>query len=118
MKIRTDQTLALDREKMMQRIARFWDQISEGWRLVWGPHIHHGYYDNQLLSAPSDAQTRLMEKLADFIEPRPAMTILDAGCGMGGSSFYLAERYGAQVTGITLSSKQAAMATEQPSRKN
>ncbi len=110
MKIRTDQILLTDREKLRQQIARFWDQISEGWRLVWGPHIHHGYYDKPALQ--HDAQTLLIEKLAALLELKPALTILDAGCGMGGSSFYLAEHYAARVKGISLSSKQVAMASK------
>ena len=34
-------------------------------------------------------------------------TIVDVGCGIGGSSRYLANKYGAQCCGITLSPVQA-----------
>jgi 2-polyprenyl-3-methyl-5-hydroxy-6-metoxy-1,4-benzoquinol methylase len=34
-------------------------------------------------------------------------TIVDVGCGIGGSSRYLAKKYGAQCRGITLSPVQA-----------
>ncbi len=91
------------------KIARFWDRISPAWKEVWGPHIHHGYYDSEGLS-PVAAQERLIEKLAERAKIGRDERILDAGCGMGGSSIYLASRFGAKVSGITLSPAQAEIA--------
>ncbi len=39
-------------------------------------------------------------------------TVLDAGCGVGGSSFFLAKMYNANVQGITISKKQLETAIE------
>lgn len=47
-----------------------------------------------------------MFSLADDPEKKPK-TIVDVGCGIGGSSRYLAKKYGAQCKGITLSPVQA-----------
>jgi cyclopropane-fatty-acyl-phospholipid synthase len=41
---------------------------------------------------------------------RPDMRILDIGCGWGGMGLYLARSLGAQVTGVTLSDEQLAIA--------
>ena len=39
--------------------------------------------------------------LADRAGIRPGQRVLDAGCGVGGSSLWLAEQRGAAVVGIT-----------------
>lgn len=110
MTIKTNQPLILNREKITRKIANFWNQISEGWHTVWGTHIHHGYYENNQPQNPKEAQEKLIEKLIDLLEIVPQDKILDVGCGMGGSSLYLAKNCNAIVTGITLSPKQVEIA--------
>ena len=95
---------------MTHRIADFWDKTSRGWQTIWGPHIHHGYFETDR-ETPVEAQENLLEKLAALLAISPHHEILDAGCGLGGSSLYLAKKYGARVTGITLSPKQVEMAS-------
>ena len=118
MKVKTDMPLIDNREKITRKIAAFSDQISEGWRLVWGPHIHHGYYENNQAISPLAAQEILIHKLAAIAEITPHARILDVGCGMGASSLYMAKKYQATVTGITLSQKQVALATQAAREKN
>jgi len=107
--IRTDQPLMQDRPKITREIADFWNKTSLAWQTVWGPHIHHGYFEDHG-EKPVEAQEKLIEKLLALIEISPGDRILDAGCGMGGSSLYLAKKFGATVTGITLSQTQVEMA--------
>lgn len=111
-KIRTDQlTITQDRRKVTHSIAEFWDKTSKGWQTVWGPHIHHGYFENKQ-ETPLEAQEKLIEKLVVLLKMSPEDEILDVGCGMGGSSLYLATKYHARVTGVTLSQKQVDIATQ------
>ena len=80
----------------------------------WGEHIHLGHY-----GSPPVAKDFLAAK-ADFVhemvkwgglESLPAgTTVLDVGCGIGGSSRILAREYGFDVTGITISPGQVARA--------
>jgi tocopherol O-methyltransferase len=112
-KIRTDHVLTDNREKMTRKIASFWNKISEGWRLIWGPHIRHGYYENDAPLTPLEAQEILMQKLAGKLKINAQDKILDVGCGMGGSSLFLAGKYDANITGITLSCKQKEIAEHQ-----
>jgi len=110
-KIATGRPIWHDRGKITREIADFWNQTSSAWQTIWGPHIHHGYFEHHR-ETPVEAQEKLIEKLLALLEIDPQDEILDVGCGMGGSSLYLAKKYHATVTGITLSEKQVDMATQ------
>ncbi len=104
--------------ELYRQIQEFYDASSGLWEGIWGEHMHHGYYgkDGTLRLDRRQAQIDLIEQLLTFasnkyIIDRPQY-ILDVGCGIGGSSLYLAEKFGARVTGITLSPVQANRAKE------
>jgi len=109
--IRTDRPIELDRLKITREIADFWNKTSQAWQTIWGPHIHHGYFETHR-ETPVEAQEKLIEKLLAQLKISREDKILDVGCGLGGSSLYLAKKYDATVTGITLSQKQVDMATQ------
>lgn len=87
-----------------------------------GEHIHHGYYPTEESKANDTkerAQLRLIELLLEISQLNQSATkdeasntlhVLDVGCGIGGTSRYLASELGATVTGITISSKQVEIA--------
>jgi cyclopropane-fatty-acyl-phospholipid synthase len=56
------------------------------------------------------AQLAKCELIARKLMLRPGLKVLDIGSGWGGLAFYLAERSGVQVTGITLSREQLRVA--------
>ncbi|HEX6959617.1 MAG TPA: cyclopropane-fatty-acyl-phospholipid synthase family protein [Ferrovibrio sp.] len=56
------------------------------------------------------AQLAKKRHIAAKLRIRPGMKVLDIGCGWGGLGLYLAENCGAEVTGITLSHEQHAIA--------
>jgi tocopherol O-methyltransferase len=97
-----------------QRIQQFYDASSGVWEQVWGEHMHHGYYgpDGSASKDRRQAQVDLVEELLRWMEIDQADAILDVGCGIGGSSLYLAEKFQAQVMGITLSPVQSQRAEE------
>ncbi len=102
-----------------QQIQQFYDASSGLWEQVWGEHMHHGYYgaDGRQKKERRQAQIDLIEELlrwAQITQPDHGSPerILDIGCGIGGSSLYLAEKFNANVTGITLSPVQAGRATD------
>jgi tocopherol O-methyltransferase len=71
------------------------------YRLLWGRHIHHGLW--QAGESPAVAQQQLTETLAAAAEIHGGERVLDVGCGMGGSSIFLAKRRRCTVDGVTLS---------------
>ncbi|MBD1910545.1 MULTISPECIES: methyltransferase domain-containing protein [unclassified Leptolyngbya] len=99
---------------LQQRIQHFYDQSSGLWERIWGEHMHHGYYgaDGRQKKERRQAQIDLIDELLRWGEVTQAQKILDVGCGIGGSSLYLAEKFGAEATGITLSPVQAQRARE------
>src|SRR5665811_669025 len=64
-----------------------------------------------------DAQLAEKRHLAAKLLLQSARRVLDIGCGWGGLGLYLAEMTGAQVTGITLSQEQLAVANSRASEK-
>jgi tocopherol O-methyltransferase len=99
---------------LQQQIQQFYDASSGLWEEVWGEHMHHGYYgaDGTEKKERRQAQIDLIEELLAWAGVEQATNILDVGCGIGGSSLYLAEKFQAQATGITLSPIQANRAME------
>lgn len=100
-----------DEQLDVDSIRDHYDRISVFYRAWWGEHIHHGYWDGDESSA--EAQLKLIERLAERARIRRGARVLDVGCGVGGSSRWLARNLDCSVSGITISPVQAAMATEQ-----
>jgi MPBQ/MSBQ methyltransferase len=99
-------------------VANSYDNWTEDGILefYWGEHIHLGHY-----GSPPKRKDFLAAK-ADFVQemvqwggldklPR-GTTLLDVGCGIGGSSRILAQDYGFAVTGVTISPQQVQRAKE------
>jgi tocopherol O-methyltransferase len=100
---------------LAKRIGVFYDKSSKVWERVWGEHMHHGYYGPDGLArveSPREAQRLLIERLLEWSGVEQPESILDVGCGIGGSSLELADRYRAAVIGITLSPVQRERASE------
>lgn len=86
----------------------------------WGEHIHLGYYSPELRKRGNYTNMEFIKAKIDFVtemfkwsNSKTPTNVLDVGCGIGGTSRLLAERFpDAQVTGITLSPKQVERGTE------
>ncbi|MEP0910772.1 methyltransferase domain-containing protein [Leptolyngbya sp. GB1-A1] len=110
--------LTARRYQSADSVAHSYDEWTEDGILefYWGEHIHLGHYG----SPPK--RKDFLEAKADFVHEMvgwggldrlPAgTTVLDVGCGIGGSSRILARDYGFAVTGVTISPQQVKRAQE------
>lgn len=93
------------------RIKDFYDASTPLWLNTWGEQMHHGYYgpDGRREVGHQQAQLDMIEAMLEWGQaPEKIRRFLDAGCGVGGSSRYLALRHPeASGLGVTLSPVQA-----------
>jgi len=107
-------------------VAREYDAWTQDGILeyYWGEHIHLGYYNKEEMAKGYKKKDFIQAKY-DFVDEMMKLgginaaedstaKMLDVGCGVGGTSRYIAKSLGpkADVTGITLSPNQVKRATE------
>jgi tocopherol O-methyltransferase len=90
-------------------IVRYYDQTRMEYQWIWGSHrhlgLHCGLTDIDHRSHDS-AVLNTNRVLADAVNVQAEDHVLDAGCGIGGSSIWLAQHRGARVTGINITQSQ------------
>jgi tocopherol O-methyltransferase len=96
-------------------IRGHYDRLSVLYRAFWGEHIHHGFWNGA--RTPKEAQIALIEKLAAVAHVRHGSAVLDIGCGLGGSSLWLARNLGCSVLGLTISPVQLKMASRRAAKQ-
>lgn len=82
-------------------IRAHYDLSTFFYRVLWGPHLHHGLWSGDESSRV--AQVQLTETVAEMAGIQVGDDLLDVGCGMGGSSIYLAKTRGCRARGVTVS---------------
>jgi tocopherol O-methyltransferase len=99
----------LGENTLKSKIRKLYDSGSQLYLDAYGENIHDGYYVTGEETA-SEAQEYLVKLLAEKAQIKPGSKILDVGCGVGGSSLWLAKNLDAITTGITISPVQARLA--------
>ncbi|MER6316353.1 methyltransferase domain-containing protein [Streptomyces sp. NPDC001581] len=94
-----------------ESVGAFYDQMSAFFASAFGEHLHFGLWDQDDDSPMETAQVRLTDRLVDLLNPRSDEYVLDVGCGTGHPAIRLAQRTGARVLGVSVSSSQVAGAT-------
>lgn len=92
-----------------QRIVDYYRDTENAYKDSWGLSssyaIHYGYWDKEVKTFP-ESLARMNEVMMEAATIKPSDLVLDAGCGIGGSSIFLAKRLGCKVKGISLSRQQ------------
>jgi MPBQ/MSBQ methyltransferase len=114
--------LTARRYQSSDSVANSYDRWTEDGILefYWGEHIHLGHYGSpptkkDFLQAKADFVHEMvkwgdLDKLSQGLSQ--SLKLLDVGCGVGGSSRILAQDYGFEVTGVTISPQQVKRAQE------
>lgn len=100
------------KSKAARNAQRHYDLGNDLYQLMLDPRLNYscGYWkDTQTLD---HAQENKLDLICRKIRLQPGMRVLDIGCGWGGFAKFAAERYGAEVVGITVSREQAALGQE------
>ena len=98
-----------------KNIVDYYDATENAYKDSWDLNnslaIHYGYWDEKVKTFP-ESLLRMNEVMAEAAKIETGEKVLDAGCGIGGSSIFLAESLGCDVTGISLSGRQINKAKE------
>lgn len=114
------QNAQLSSEQLQADTAQHYDDCYRDYLFAWcnadNLALHYGYWDS---NQPYQQHQALLNKNAELYQRaaiQPGDKVLDAGCGIGGSSIWMAREHGNSVTGITISAKQAAYAAQHAKR--
>ena len=92
-------------------ISHHYDVGNDFYALVLGPSMVYScaVFESEE-TALEAAQEAKLDLVCRKLGLKPGMRVLDVGCGWGSFALHAAERYGANVVGVTLSTEQAEMA--------
>ncbi len=102
-------------------IEQYYDLSQTHYKRVWNlqksQSLHYGYWDSSTKNF-HEALLNINKILAAKAGIKKENKVLDAGCGIGGSSLWLAKNIGCNVTGISISAKQVATANKLSAEEN
>lgn len=126
--------LCAHKMKLPRKCRQFYDANSDLWIDNWGDHMHHGFYPADTTSSSQRSMSdhrsaqeqminnaiqwsfssdiastsRELDTTLEGILKTPGYRLVDVGCGVGGSSRYLASKYSMHGNGLSLSKRQVA----------
>jgi tocopherol O-methyltransferase len=102
-------------QRLLDDTVHYYDTCHNDYLFAWcnkdNLALHYGYWDSKETYQHHEALLNTNKILYQFADIQKSSRILDAGCGLGGSSLWLASQ-GNQVMGISISEKQVAYANK------
>ncbi|HML02649.1 MAG TPA: methyltransferase domain-containing protein [Candidatus Bathyarchaeia archaeon] len=84
------------------RLNSYFTKSRRGYDIfLWGAK-HFGYYPIGVRVSEKQAQSLMQDLIGEKVHLQRSDRVLDAGCGQGVVTVYLAERYGCRIEGITV----------------
>jgi cyclopropane fatty-acyl-phospholipid synthase-like methyltransferase len=100
-------------EVVNAKIEKYYDDSTFFYRYFWmkkkNLSMHYGFWDKNTKNI-DDAFINENRYVADTLGIKKGDKVLDAGCGFGGTAIWIAENYGAEVTGVTITKKHIPIA--------
>jgi cyclopropane fatty-acyl-phospholipid synthase-like methyltransferase len=97
--------IAKQRARFRPDVVAYYEETWFDYRLLWmtlgNPAIHFGYWDEET-KRHGQSLDNMNRVMADIARVSQGDRVLDAGCGVGGAAFWLAQNRGALVQGITI----------------
>lgn len=106
-----------DETQKADAVAKHYNSLDPWYRKLWGDHIHHGLWKTGKES-PERAVEQLVELIAHQAELKNGESVCDIGCGYGATAHLLHQKWGARVTGFSLSEKQLEIARAKDPHSN
>jgi|TARA_B110000902_G_scaffold120026_1_gene140725 cyclopropane fatty-acyl-phospholipid synthase-like methyltransferase len=102
-------------QRLLGDTVHYYDTCHNDYLFAWCNRdnlaLHYGYWDSKYPYQHHQALLNTNKALYQFANIQAPCRVLDAGCGLGGSSLWLAAQ-GNQVKGISISPKQVAFANK------
>ena len=86
-------------------VATHYDELDEIYRGIWRDGLHHGLWEEDVKSREA-ASEHMLTFLARRLKLKSGERLLDVGCGYGQMIGDLAEKFGVDASGVTISRKQ------------
>lgn len=111
----SDTSVSTSPELNEEEIIEYYEKCQVDYEICWHlssyMSMHYGYWTKKTKTLRSSLNQMNLELIKEVSINRNDY-VLDAGCGVGGSSIYLAKNIGCKVKGITLTPSQVEKSTE------
>ena len=93
--------------------SQHYDSVTDAWAYLLGENLHYGFFA-QGVTTLDEATDRMVWEMAEFANMSSnEIRVIDVGCGIGNPAFLLHQKYGCDVTGITISPRGVELGKQQ-----